>query len=365
MRILHISNDYYNSGVYPTLHDGFEKAGITSAFFVPMSYSDPRRDAKGAIEAHCFNRFDRFFYMNKQRKVYNAMRHTIKEFRPEMLHGYFWFSGGISCLWAKKEFGIPYVLTIQNTDVNFIYKRLFHLRPLGWKILREAEHICFVSESYYKTVTESMVPKKYREEIKAKSSFVPFALDPLWIENANTEAHPVHNGPLRILTVGLVNESKNQQRTAKAIEILKSKGFDIEWTVIGATGSAAVDKEICKHPFTRRIGKIPMKDLIPEYRRADLFVLPSLAESFGLVYAEALSQGIPVIYSKGQGFDGQFPEGYVGYRVDATDANSIAKGIEDAIINYDTLQKNSVNAIKKFTQELVCNQSIKIYSDNI
>ena len=44
--------------------------------------------------------------------------------------------------------------------------------------------------------------------------------------------------------------------------------------------------------------------------------MTSLGESFGLTYAEAMSQGVPVIYSKGQGFDGQFKEGVVGYHVD-------------------------------------------------
>lgn len=40
--------------------------------------------------------------------------------------------------------------------------------------------------------------------------------------------------------------------------------------------------------------------------------MPSHKETFGLVYAEAMSQGLPIIYTKNQGFDGQFPDGYVG-----------------------------------------------------
>lgn len=55
--------------------------------------------------------------------------------------------------------------------------------------------------------------------------------------------------------------------------------------------------------------------------------MPSFTESFGLVYAEAMSQGLPVIYSKGQGFDGQFAEGVVGYHVDAHDPEELCENI--------------------------------------
>ncbi|MBF1138813.1 MAG: glycosyltransferase, partial [[Eubacterium] sulci] len=37
-------------------------------------------------------------------------------------------------------------------------------------------------------------------------------------------------------------------------------------------------------------------ELIEEYRKADIFALLSKTESFGIVYAEAISQGLPILY---------------------------------------------------------------------
>lgn len=363
MRILHISNDYYHSSVYQTLHDGHLRHGLESAFFVSMPFKEPEHGREHAIEARCFHPWDRYMYMNKQRKVYRHFREAVQQYKPELNHAYFMFSGGIHCLWAKREFGVPYVISVQDTDVNAIFKYFVHLRGLAWEIIREAERVIFVSQAYHDYTLEHMVPKKYREEQVKKFRLLPFAMQPFWTEQADISRHAAHDGPIRLLTVGLVDRRKNQTRTAKAVEILRQQGMDIELTVIGPTVSKSIDAKMRKLDFVRRINKIPKEQLIEEYRRADLFVLPSLTESFGLVYAEALSQGLPVIYSAGQGFDCQFPEGFIGYHVDAYDPASIADGIRRALEKYDVLQPNCAAATERFSQELISREAEEIYRE--
>ena len=57
--------------------------------------------------------------------------------------------------------------------------------------------------------------------------------------------------------------------------------------------------------------------------------MPSFTETFGLTYIEALSQGVPIVHSRGQGVDGYFTEGTVSSAVDPRDPQSIAKGVLD------------------------------------
>ena len=40
------------------------------------------------------------------------------------------------------------------------------------------------------------------------------------------------------------------------------------------------------------------------YRENDMFVMPSKNETFGLVYIEALLQGLPILYAKNEGIEG-------------------------------------------------------------
>ena len=84
------------------------------------------------------------------------------------------------------------------------------------------------------------------------------------------------------------------------------------------------------------------------YRENDIFIMPSIKETFGLVYAEAMSQGLPVVYSRGQGFDGQFPEGLVGFSVKSLDAYEIAEKLEEIIGNYECLTAACKKNVEKF-----------------
>ncbi len=85
---------------------------------------------------------------------------------------------------------------------------------------------------------------------------------------------------------------------------------------------------------------IPKIELAERYRNSDIFIMPSKPQTFGLVYVEALTQGLPIIYGKGQGFDGYFDEGVVGYHAEAFDISDIANAIESVIANYTKLTHN-------------------------
>jgi glycosyltransferase involved in cell wall biosynthesis len=60
---------------------------------------------------------------------------------------------------------------------------------------------------------------------------------------------------------------------------------------------------------------MPKEKLLNNYRNSDIFIMPSYNETFGLVYIEAMSQGLPIIYTQNEGVDGYFKEGSVGYSV--------------------------------------------------
>jgi glycosyltransferase involved in cell wall biosynthesis len=88
--------------------------------------------------------------------------------------------------------------------------------------------------------------------------------------------------------------------------------------------------------------------LLNHYRQANIFVIPSRTESFGLVYAEAMSQGNPIIYSRGQGFDGFFENGTVGFAVDPFNVEEITAKVVEISKKYSFFSTNALSMVSQF-----------------
>ena len=131
-------------------------------------------------------------------------------------------------------------------------------------------------------------------------------------------------------------------------KIFSSSLYDISLTVVGKVADEKIFSVIQEDSFTECLPAQTKESLMGLYREHNIFVMPSFTESFGLVYAEAMSQGLPVIYAKGQGFDNQFLEGMVGYHVLAHDAQDVADGIERLINDFDSIKQNVVSRSKTF-----------------
>ena len=91
--------------------------------------------------------------------------------------------------------------------------------------------------------------------------------------------------------------------------------------------------------------------------------MPSHTETFGLTYAEAMTQGLPVIYTRGQGFDGQFSEGTVGYSVNSCDAAELAENIVKICEHYPELSKNCVQSVQRFQWDKIVQEYLRIYTE--
>ncbi|MFI4999595.1 MAG: glycosyltransferase family 4 protein [Reyranellales bacterium] len=77
----------------------------------------------------------------------------------------------------------------------------------------------------------------------------------------------------------------------------------------------------------RFLGYVAEDDLPDLYRLADLFVMPSTQEGFGIVYLEAAACGLRVVGGIGGGSGDAIPDGRVGVAVDPTDHEALVEAI--------------------------------------
>lgn len=111
--------------------------------------------------------------------------------------------------------------------------------------------------------------------------------------------------PLHVLAVGAVSPRKNYESLIDALVPLR----DLDWrlTIAGAldrhpAAVAALREKIAAEEFDERVtlaGKVVPATLDRFYESTDLFVSASLFEGYGMVIAEAMARGLPIVTTTG------------------------------------------------------------------
>ena len=109
------------------------------------------------------------------------------------------------------------------------------------------------------------------------------------------------------------------------------------------------------------LGAIYEKDKLCEvFRSHTLFAMASFTETFGLVYVEALSQNLPVVFTKGQGIDGLFDES-VGIGVNPLSIDDIKSAIK-TILSSPELYSNETINFEDFRWSCVAEKYLSFYN---
>ena len=367
MRVLHINSYYNGCPFYRQLYDAQSKIGLDLRVMVPMPRGDKGERANyGPYADVCADhgRYDRAIFHIKHGKILRDARNRYKPGQFGVLHAHSLFSNGYVAMHLAKSWGIPYIVAVRDTDINVFFQRMPHLRALGRRILRGASKVIFLSQPYRDNALKRYLPKAEFDAVCKKSAIIPNGIAPFWHEHRATEPHESAMSAVRLLTVGRASRRKNIGFALDAAELIADEGMMVEYdVVIGVVEDEWLLQEYASYDFVKVYRNLSPEQLLPLYRNADIFVLPSLTETFGLVYAEAMSQGLPVLYTRGQGFDGQFEDGEVGYAIDPTDEFAIADTIKKAKGDLRRLSENCIKHAAKYDWTEFAERYAQIYKE--
>jgi glycosyltransferase involved in cell wall biosynthesis len=112
-------------------------------------------------------------------------------------------------------------------------------------------------------------------------------------------------GPLRLISVGAVVPRKGFDILVEALAPLAHLRWHLD--IVGdrrrdAAAAARLDRLIARYGLEQRVdclGDVSTEHLAKLYGEADMFVLPSRLEGYGMAFAEALAHGLPIVGTTG------------------------------------------------------------------
>lgn len=370
MKLLHITNDFAGSKVYVNLVNAINDKGVEQVVYTAMRRSNSDEvnnnlpvDAVNVIYRPILTNYTRVDFFAKHRRILKDLNKNISLSGIDAIHAHTWYSDGAVALSLYKKYGISYAVSIRNTDINTFYPYFIHLRRWGREILRNAKAIVFISKAHEVRFREIFADSTDLDDFMSKSVVIPNGVNSYWLKHFVPQQH--NSNPINLIYVGKFDPGKNVPRLMEAVIKLNDKGIDYHLDIVGGTGSdtAKIEKLIETYPdyFTFH-GVIRDKDVLSGlYRKCNAFVMPSLHETFGLVYVEALTQGLPILWTKGEGVDGFLDNNY-GESCDPRSVSSIVEGIANLKKNYDNYIIDKDFIFNNFDWDKIADKYLQLYS---
>ena len=362
MSILHICCNLAGSTVFPQLFETLRDAGLEQIVFVPEKRAgNVGKNVPQGVATHyalTVRPSDALLFYRKAKRTIPEIEKHVKMESVSLIHAHTLFTDG----WIAHDLGrkhhIPYVVTLRYSDIEAIWKMEPHLRGRARQILRDAKHVVFLSGAAKEKVLTRWLNRRDRELIEPKTAVIPNGIAPEWLDA------PAREAAYEPLRVGFAGKMVKRKRPLDALSAVHKAAENGVPCVLRAVGEGKLMNELVAglHEGDAYLGVARDMDAMKRfYADVDVLLVPSSAETFGMVYLEAMSQGVPVLYTRGQGFDGQFEEGEVGYSVVCGDVKQQAEKLAEIVQDYAARSARCTEHAKDYVWPLIAKKWLEIY----
>jgi glycosyltransferase involved in cell wall biosynthesis len=263
----------------------------------------------------------------------------VKAFKPDIIHTHHPFLMGDTALRTAREYHLPLVFTHHT-----LYEQYTHYVPLDSKVMKrfvihlvsEYTHFCDAVIAPSRSVAKLLEKRGVTRPIYE----LPTGIDTKFFADGDggkfRKQHDIEKGMLVVGHLGRLAKEKNLPYLAEAVcRFLKGRN-DACFLLAGTGDAETIIKQIfAESGQTKKlimVGTLTGTNLADAYQAMDLFVFASKSETQGLVLAEAMAAGTPVI---------------------ALDASGVREVVEDGVNGFLLHPNASMRSFSKAIQRYV------------
>jgi glycosyltransferase involved in cell wall biosynthesis len=320
----------------------------------------PLKPYDNQLSANCVEIFHPAFTWSRKiqrgniKGIIEVNRRNLERFekhfgKVDIIHAHVAYPAGMIASQLCAEFQIPFVITEHMSPFPLPSFKSDYRKTL-LPPLQEASTIISVSESLQSELTINGIESRVIPNLIDTERFFPKKVD--------------HAIP-QILAVGRLEKQKGFDLLIGALAKLK----ELDWH-LSIVGEGSEQKKLMalirENRLENRIelkGDLSRESVVSEMQQCDFFVLSSRHESFGMVVAETMACGKPVVFTKCGGVTELLDES-VGI-ASKSELGSLSQNLEQMLRGFRQFEPELIRDFvsKRFAPEVIANQIEKVYQE--
>ena len=297
----------------------------------------------------------------------------FETFRPDVIHANYWLSGVAGRL-LKQRCGLPLLTTFHT--LARVKAELGDPEP-EHRARGEAAVMACADAVVANCTAEAEQLVEYYGADRDRIEIVPPGVDHAFFSPGSQAgarwALRTDSAPL-LLFVGRIQPLKGVDVAVETLAALERDDARL-WIVGGASGAGGdgaitrVRELIAEHDLSKRVSfmpPVPHHLLSTYYRAADVCLVPSRSESFGLVALEAAACGTPTVASAVGGLLTLVEHGHTGYLVEGRDPAHYAAHVDRILADPVLARRLSISAAARgrtYTWSRSAERLHRLYTD--
>ena len=292
-----------------------------------------------------------FFYKKMLKKV-------IKEQgRPDFIHAHFALNQGWYVYKNKLKTNIPYVISEHAS------------RLLSGNVKKDEKRV--LKKIYSDSIVNISVSSSFKEKLEGEYG-AEFAVVDNIVDTSSFQfiKDKNKNDVFNFVSTGNLIKRKGFDVLIKAFSLLYKDNKNVRLTIIGGgeekENLSSLIKSLGLEEIVCLIGEKTRNEINNYFQNSDAFILTSKAETFGVVYIEAMFTGLPVIATKCGG-----PESFIdrkcGLFANVDDVDDIASAMKDIIKNASSYNREEIHnyVLNRFSPEVIANKIIDLVNEKL